>query len=382
MPPGTTTNTFKAGDTASGVAQANGLSPEQFLSYNPDLAATGLPNDYQGLTGLVKEGQSYNLGPANNLVVSGKPAATDFANTSNDLATMLAGLNNTSTGQENNPTLENTNDAYTQMLDKLSATSSAATKALIGSIQASRSNQANTLDTTYENYKKGLQLLGIQHNDAASTPDLLMGHITQAENEHTQKLQSLDVETNKALIDAEKAQQEGDLATLKEKMDHVKDLKQQKDDYLKNIADNLGYQKTIASDEAAQYYDALQKLDPADQEAFLQAVSKKYGIPLESLTTAVANEKISRDKESLATEQAQANLANTKATTAKKTSTDGSSDKNYTATDIPDSVLSPLTDDLKNSQATLDDLISLYPEVSTSYLTSLYKTYHPTSNGS
>lgn len=51
-----------AGQTASGIAASLGLTPEQFLKLNPDWAAQGGQNDYRGLTGNIKIGQTYNTG--------------------------------------------------------------------------------------------------------------------------------------------------------------------------------------------------------------------------------------------------------------------------------------------------------------------------------
>jgi len=55
---------FTAGQSATGVAAAAGISNADFLAFNPDLAARGGNRDFGGLTGDVGIGQSYNLGPA------------------------------------------------------------------------------------------------------------------------------------------------------------------------------------------------------------------------------------------------------------------------------------------------------------------------------
>lgn len=229
----------------------------------------------------------------NQLVVNGGNAGNEFNQNSGNLAGLLAQHNQVPT--KATPTVGNTNDAYTQMLDRLGSTSDLANKALISTIQAQRSQRGATINAQYDNYKRGLQMLGIQHNEAQSTPDLLMGHIQQAENEHQAKLGALDVEMNKALIDAQSAKDNKDLGTLKEKMSYVKQLKQEQQDELKNIADQMNYQTKIAESQAGQYYDAMQKLDPKDQEAFLQAVAKKFNLPLGTLVESIAKEKERRD---------------------------------------------------------------------------------------
>lgn len=234
--------------------------------------------------------------PQNSIITTAGPATNSFNNYSSSLNSMLMALNGDGTyklpGSDMN--IGNVNDAYTQMLDRISRGEDASTKALIGTINAARSNRQNEMATQYERYKGGLQLLGIQHNDAQATPELLMGHIQQAENEHQAKLQALDVETNKALMDAEQAKNKNDLATLKEKMDYVDKLKQEKRDYLKQVAEQMNAANTIADNVVQGAYDQLQKLSPADKEKYLIAVSQKYGISLGALTAAMVRESRTR----------------------------------------------------------------------------------------
>lgn len=238
--------------------------------------------------------------PARQLIVTGNPANAEFNQYSGNLSSALAALNPTTpaTPQQPETTVGNVSqtDPYAKMLDSLSATSNASTKALIASIQASRANQSNQINSQYENYKRGLESLGIEHNDAQATPDLLMGHIQAAENEQHQKLQVLDIEEKKALMDAETAQQNQDLTILKEKMDRVKAIKQEKQNVLKDTYEKMTTEKGIGDLQAHAIYDTLQTLNHSDKEKFLQEVAKKYNIPLTTLVQSVADEKVSRIK--------------------------------------------------------------------------------------
>lgn len=49
------------GQTAYGIVQSLGVTPQQFLAANPNFAAKGHANDYQGLTGLITPGMTYNI---------------------------------------------------------------------------------------------------------------------------------------------------------------------------------------------------------------------------------------------------------------------------------------------------------------------------------
>lgn len=282
------TYTVKEGDTLNEIASSYGMPNHQgitgYSSGNPDL---------------IRPGEVLTI-PDNQLVVGSGSANMEFSNYSGELSNALSSITQPSNQQNTGPEITTENvgqlDPYGRMLDSLSQSSNASTKALISSIQASRMNKANSVNAQYDNYKRGLQLLGIQHNDAQSTPDLLMGHIQQAENEQYAKIDALDREEKKLIMDAETAQKKDDLATLKEKMDRVKAIKEEKNQALKDIADQLNTENSIAEDEAHRIYDQLQKLDDADKEIFLQEVAKKYKIPLIALVTAIADEKKAREE--------------------------------------------------------------------------------------
>lgn len=194
-----------------------------------------------------------------------------------------------------------TNDPYIAQLNAMSARSNTSTKMLISNIIATKTNKALKIDKEYDNYKKGLQLLGIQHNEAQSSPDLLAGHIVQAENDHMDKINDLDAEESKALMDAETAQANNDFKTLDEKMSYVKDLQTQKSNALKDLQATVSDTSKNATIEAHDIYDTLGTLDDADKESFITAVAKKFNLPLGSLVTALADEKTKRDKADLTT---------------------------------------------------------------------------------
>lgn len=261
----------------------------------------------------------------NPIVVSATPATNQYNQYTSQLNGYLSALNNTPNNANpaapattDNPagtaTISNTNDAYTQTLDNVSKTSSAATQALINSIQAQRATQQNTTDAQYNNYKGALQQLGIQHNEAQFSPDLLTSHINAVESAHQEKLNSIQTEMNKAMLDAESAQQKNDLSTLKDKMTYIDTLNKQRQDYLKNIADNLTATSKINDTYAGQIYDNLQNLSPNEQEAYIQAVAQKYasqGVSLDGLAKSLASIKAARAVADTEAKTKQADLAKT-----------------------------------------------------------------------
>lgn len=194
----------------------------------------------------------------------------------------------------NNVNVGTYQDSYTKMLDDMGARSDSATRALISQIQAQKQNSANQTNTRYENYKRGLQLLGIQHNDAQFTPDLLSGHLLTADNEQHDKIRALDAEETKAIMDANNARADNNFKLVKEKMDYVAGIKKEKQNALKDLYDKMNTQKGIADLQAHQVYDTMQNLNEADKEAFIVKVSQKYGIDPGVLTQALSDEKQAR----------------------------------------------------------------------------------------
>lgn len=266
---------------------------------------------------------AYPQNPApqsNNIITTAGPATNSFNQYSGNLNNMLTSLGGGLPGDNLN--VGNVNDAYTQMLDRVSRGEDASTKAMIGTIQAQRANRGNEINTQYEGYKRGLQLLGIQQNEAQATGDLLMGHIQQAENEQRAKIQNLDVEVNKALMDAEQAKNKKDLATLEAKMAYVDKLKAEKRDYLKNIAEQMSAGSNIADSVIAGSYAEYAKLSPTDQQKYIQHVAKSFGIPVTSVQAAI-------EKQRMAGEDRALDIAGKKSTIAGRSS--ASTGGGYTA---------------------------------------------------
>lgn len=240
--------------------------------------------------------------PKSQLVVTAGPAVQQGMKDTTDLMNLLGtGQGQGTTGTETpKPSATNTgdaaySDAYTTALDNLSSTSSLATKNLTAGIQADYQNSVNEAMKNADSYKRGLQLLGIQHNEATFSPDILAAHITDAGNKVAAKLDDLKRNKDTALIDAEKAKETGDLSTLKEKMDYVRKLKDDEVNVLKQARDSMVQSKDIADIQAHDIYDVLDTVkNPQDKQTVIEAVARKYGIPVLSLVTALADEKSKR----------------------------------------------------------------------------------------
>ncbi len=252
-------------------------------------------------------------GPASNLISTSGPSKSAFSNNSNALSLALQNLGGGITPPDNS--VEGTNnDPIMQHFATLQSNSDAASKSLIASTQALYQNQMNKVNQQYENYKGGLQQLGIEHNEAQFTPDLLAGHIQQAATEQLDKIHGLQAEESKTLIDAQKAKEEGDFRTLQSKMDYLKQIKADKANAIKTMYDNISAVDKVAGIEAHDIYDTLQGLDKNSQEAFIHAVATKFKIPPASLVAALTDEQTKRKDADLTTKQKEATLAKTNRT--------------------------------------------------------------------
>lgn len=269
----------------------NPANPTSYSSQNPVFNLNNTPIG----SGNLPTPSTGTPPPQNNVVQTAGAATNQYNNLSGNLTNMLAGLNQ-QPGEEPRLNVNTYSDAYTQALDAQAQRGSAATKSLIASIQAQNQNMRNSIGAQYGDYKKGLQLLGIQQNSAQSSPDLLMGHIQQAQNEYTAKIQQLNAEESRAMMEAENARADKDLSTLKEKMDYIKQIQKEKDDALSRTYERMQLQTKIADTQASMYYDALQKLPDAQKEDFLIAVSQKYNIPLQALVKSISDVSASRNK--------------------------------------------------------------------------------------
>lgn len=245
---------------------------------------------------LTQQGSQFS--PSSNLITTSSSSRKTFAENSSGLASALAKLSGGPTVADPNAqedTIENhASDPIISGLTALQSSSDTATKALIDSTRAAYQNSMNKTNSQFENYKRGLQGLGIEHNEAQATPDLLAGHIQQAANEQMDKINSLKAEESKLLIDAQTAKEGQDFKTLQAKMDRLKEIKTEKADAIKNMYDTLSSTSKAASIEAHDIYDTMQSLNDNDKQAFISAVAAKYKIPVMSLVTALNDEKTAR----------------------------------------------------------------------------------------
>lgn len=273
--------------------------------------------------------------PKNNLINTSTQSRTQFSQNSSDLAAALAKISGTPTPENPNPTggTDTTtkgtgttgagttgvdtngvplNDPIMTGLTQLQTNSDAATKSLIASTMASYQTQRNALTSQYENYKRGLQQLGVETGAAQSTPDLLAGHILQAGNDELTKINDLQAKESKALMDAQNAKSTNDFKTLEAKMNYVKQIKTEKASAIKNMYDTINStNKALAQGAHYELYNAFQTLtDPKDKNTFIETVAKNYQVSPMAVVQALQDEQDKRGTADLKTANSKSIIAN------------------------------------------------------------------------
>lgn len=304
-----------------GLAIDNKYGPKTTAAVQNFQTQNGLKAD--GIFGPLTQAAYDKKFPASNLITTSGSSRSDYAENTSKLDAALKGYNAplTAVGSYTDPNISqpekpdalndttsgSPSDPILQQLDALSTRANDSTKMMIENIKATKQRQAQKVDSQYNSYKGGLQLLGIQTNEAQVTPDLLMSHINEAETKHLSKLKELDDAETTALMDAENARADNDFKTLSTKMDYIKQIKNEKAQALKDYNDTISNAEEKATKQgdavskviAPDIYETLQTLDPKDQEAFLVSIAKKFNIPLLSLSTSLvdAKEKYEAKKE-------------------------------------------------------------------------------------
>lgn len=294
-------NTFQPGQTASGVAASLGHTPAQFLSYNPNLAAAGHPNDYKGLTGLVQVGQPYNIGPTNSQLSTSSAASRNndiqndvaLQNAKTSIAPPVAPDGTTPTP----PAASDTTDPFIQNLESMNQNSDAMEKSLLATTKAAYQNQMNTVNQSYNKYKAGLESLGIEHNAAQSTPELLAGQIQTVANQQAQKIGDLHNKMLDAISKADLAQRNNNFKTKNEEITRYNQLKTEKRQAIIDARDAITFGNKEAIANAPSMYQEFKTKSPTDQEAFINQKAQELGTTHDVIQSALINE---QQKESVA----------------------------------------------------------------------------------
>jgi len=307
-----TTEAVKNFQTQAGITVDGIFGPETEAAYSTKYPSTTPPSTLISTSDSSRSSAIKNSTDLSSLLSQYNLGTGTATNTSNNNKTDINGNNLDSNGNLvpkepdvlGDKTSGTADDPYIQQLDTIASHSNDATKVLVSSIKATKQKQANNLDKQYNDYKSGLQLLGIQTNQATVTPDLLMSHINTVESEHQAKLNDLDNEEIKALTDAQTAQDNNDFKVLNEKMTYLKQIRSEKTQALKDYQESLTkYNDTVKKQGdasakliAPDIYNAVKGLDANDQEQFLLAISQKYNIPLNSIVTSLVAQKPISDK--------------------------------------------------------------------------------------
>lgn len=268
---GTPSNTVASNQAANAAETLFGNGP------TPTTGQTGL-EDTKTMVDLPASGPTVTPTTSQPVVTAG-PAQASFTQHAGLLSNALneLGVNNAPKPQDTTGAAE-ANDPVITALGSLKTNNDQASNALISSTMAKYQNQINKAQSEGDNYKAGLQLMGIQHNESTFSPDLLSSHITAAANDTLTKINGLKAEESKALMDAQTAKANNDLKSLQDAMTRYKDIQTAKSQAIKDAytaTTNADKQLSVDGDTL---YSTMKSLDPADQAKYIQAVAQKYGV--------------------------------------------------------------------------------------------------------
>ncbi len=311
-------------DTTTQTTSAAAGSPLQGAEYFKNLAKTGNPAEQSAANNWLSRNGLSATEQQNNLIVTGTKPEKQFAENTQQLTQAInktvpppvvqpePQLDPEQEQKQMFKDMESYSDPYTQMLDKISATSDKATQNLIATIKASKANRMRDINQETDRLKSGLMSLGLSTGNINFTPDLIYGSIAQAENARMSKLAELDRDEATTLLEAQQASEDKDFKVLKEKMDYYKTIKKSRLDLLKESYDTMNYQTKIGEIQAFQIYDELQKMPESSKLPFLQEIANKFNIPLAALTSQVTELKRDREvKKTTSSSQTKVNLKET-----------------------------------------------------------------------
>jgi len=303
-----------------------------------------------GFTPLLEDGLYGPLTQAASKYQPTNPGIVSSTNARNDLAL----------GGNKLDELNSQQDPYMEYLQK-KAQDLIANPTGPGTEEKNIANESAKLKTKTEKdfnaYKAGLETLGIQSGLSQYAPGLQADKMINAENAETEKLSIIQDKENLAMAKAKEARLNKDSVALKETLSEIKSLRAEKRQAIQDQLSKRTQDITVANGIASYINQNLSKIkNPKDKEEYINRIAMENDIDIFALHAALI-----KDTRSL----------------AKKS---GSGGGHYTATNIPSSVAKSLQTTLANNlDKPLTEFFTKFPEVSTSYLTSLYNAYHPTS---
>lgn len=243
-------------------------------------------------------------------VVTSTTPRKDLINNTNNFSQALAYLQPKTTSSKDSMAtdikngqgeIDNELNTYVSNLDDISKRSSLATQNLIRGIGADYTARKAEESDSNSRYMRGLQLLGIQGNDAQATPILHAGTLRSAEIAGHKELARLDGEERKLIAEAEQAQLDNDFRLFNEKMNAYKSARAEKNKVVSDLYDQaLNRRKLeeadieLVSSYATGLYDEFSKLNETEKAAYVQEVANQLGVSTMAVVAAMASEKQNR----------------------------------------------------------------------------------------
>ncbi len=184
--------------------------------------------------------------------------------------------------------------------------------------------QQKTVDD-FNNYKAGLETLGIQTGLSQYAPGLQADKMINAANAETSKLAEIQDKEDYAVAKAKQARMDKDSKALKDSLEEIRQYKKDKADELQQQLNKRTQDITVANSAATYLYKELQKMSPDQRENLILETANQLNVNPATLIQALSREQDDQYKFKLTTDLQRKSLAG---------GSGGGSSGNYTKTQL------------------------------------------------
>lgn len=177
--------------------------------------------------------------------------------------------------------------------DRLSKNMDESSRNLLGTISSTYSQRRADQAESDRKYQKGLEVLGIKSGMSQYAPQESLGLMNEAEKKSHKNLLAIDAEENKARMDADAAKADKDYKTFTDRVNLIKDLRQQKAQALKDLADKsqqpfdlLSKQSDAMEKIGGSIYDELDGLSATEKAKKAQEIADRFHVPIQAVISA------------------------------------------------------------------------------------------------
>lgn len=238
-----------------------------------------------------------------NAFVTSKPVRDSFATAQNEYGNLNAPTQQVfkapdMTTKENDITRSYDDELKSTLagFDAMSKRMDTSSQNLLGSISQTYSQRRADQAESDRKYERGLEVLGIKSGMARYSPQESLGLLNEAEKSANKKLRDIDSEETKARIDAENAKATNDYKTFTDRVNLIKDLRQQKAQALKDLHDEASRPYKLLKEQTdameglgGSIYESIQGLSGDAKANAVKKIADEFNVPIQAVVSAASN---------------------------------------------------------------------------------------------